>query len=220
MGVLYLNLLKKEILLNPTIELEKELWESGYMNICGIDEVGRGPLAGPVVVGAVNLSNEDQVLEGVRDSKTMTQKKREYFFEKIKEVCFWGIGIVESFEIDELGLTEGIKKAVNISLKNLEDMMGRKPDFLLIDGGFPKFSKYKVKSVNGGDSLHYSISAASVIAKVTRDRLMMEYSKKYPEYGFEKHVGYGTKGHLEALDKYGPCEIHRKCFKPVAKFFS
>ncbi len=206
--------------MTPTIELEKKLWKSGYANVCGIDEVGRGPLAGPVVVGAVNLSNEAQVLEGVRDSKTMTQKQREYFFEKIMGVCSWGIGIVESFEIDELGLTESIKKAVEMSLQSLENTMEGKPDYLLIDGGVSNLSEYRMKSINGGDGFHYSISAASVIAKVTRDRLMMEYAKKYPEYGFEKHVGYGTKGHLEALNKFGPCEIHRKCFKPVAKFFN
>ncbi len=146
----------------------------------------------------------------------MTEKKREYFFEKIKEVSSgWGIGIVESYEIDELGISRAIQKAMELAVKDI----GFEPDYLITDGNINQILQYPMQTVIDGDSLHYSISAASVIAKVTRDRIMKEYSLKYPEYGFERHVGYGTKVHLEALKNFGPCKIHRKCFKPVAKFF-
>lgn len=201
-------------MINPTLDLEKELWEKGYLKVCGLDEVGRGPLAGPVVVGAVVIENEGQFLEGVRDSKTMIEKKRLFFYEKIKEVSSaFGIGIVESFEIDELGISEAIQKAMKMAVKDLE------MDYLITDGNIRKFGDCPMKVVQDGDALHYSISAASVLAKVTRDNIMKEYALEYPNYGFEKHVGYGTKLHMEALERIGPCKIHRKCFKPVAKFF-
>ena len=203
-------------MINPTLELEQKLWEKGYMKICGLDEVGRGPLAGPVVAGAVVTEKKEQFLDGVRDSKTMTEKRREYFFEKIKEVSSgWGIGIVESWEIDELGLSKAIQKAMELAVKDI----GFKVDFLIADGNIAQIYNYPMETIVDGDSLHYSISAASVIAKVTRDRMMKEYALKYPEYGFERHVGYGTKIHMDALKRLGPCEIHRKCFKPVANFF-
>ncbi len=201
-------------MIKPTLDLEKELWEKGYLKVCGLDEVGRGPLAGPVVVGAVVIENEDQFLDGVRDSKTMTEKKRLFFYEKIKEVSSaFGLGIVESFEIDELGISEAIQKAMKMAVKDLE------MDYLITDGNIRKFGECPMKVVQDGDALHYSISAASVLAKVTRDNIMKEYALEYPNYGFEKHVGYGTKLHMEALERIGPCKIHRKCFKPVAKFF-
>jgi ribonuclease HII len=200
----------------PTLNLEKKLWKAGFLKICGLDEVGRGPLAGPVVAGAVVIENENQFLDGVRDSKIMTEKNRVFFCEKIKEISSgWGIGIVENFEIDELGLSKAIQKAMELAIINL----GFKADYLIADGHIEKIANYPMKTIIDGDSLHYTISAASVIAKVTRDDIMKKYSEKYPEYGFEKHVGYGTKVHMEALKKFGPCKIHRKCFKPVAKFF-
>ncbi len=200
----------------PTLDLEKKLWREGYLKICGLDEVGRGPLAGPVVAGAVVIENESQFLGGVRDSKTMTEKNRVFFCEKIKELSTgWGIGIVESFEIDELGISKAIQKAMGLAIQDL----GFKPDYLITDGNINQILSYPMKTVIDGDSLHYTISAASVIAKVTRDEIMRKFSEEYPEYGFEKHVGYGTKVHMEALKKFGPCKIHRKCFKPVAKFF-
>jgi ribonuclease HII len=203
-------------MINPTIDLEKKLWAKGYLKICGLDEVGRGPLAGPVVVGAVVIENESQFLEGVRDSKIMSEKKRDFFFEKIKEISTaWGIGVVESFEIDEFGISQAIQKAMERAI----DSLGIDVDYLITDGNVQKIRNYPMEVITDGDALHYSISAASVLAKVTRDNMMKEYSKKYPEYGFEKHVGYGTKIHMEALERIGPCEIHRKCFKPVAKFF-
>ena len=201
-------------MVNPTLDLEKKLWEEGYLKVCGLDEVGRGPLAGPVVVGAVVIENEDQFLEGVRDSKTMTEKKRLFFYEKIKEVSSsWGIGIVESFEIDELGISQAIQEAMQRAVKDLDI------DYLITDGNVKKIGDCPMKIVNDGDMLHYCVSAASVLAKVTRDNIMKKYALDYPNYGFEKHVGYGTKIHMQALEKFGPCKIHRKCFKPVAKFF-
>lgn len=200
----------------PTLEFEKKLWNEGFLKICGVDEVGRGPLAGPIVVGAVVIENESQFLDGVRDSKTMTERNRVFFSEKIKEVSSgWGIGIVQSFEIDKLGLSKAIQKAINLAI----DDLNCKVDYLIVDGNIGNILKYPFKSVINGDALHYCVSAASVIAKVTRDNIMKEHAQEYPEYGFEKHVGYGTKAHMEALKKFGPCEIHRKCFKPVAKFF-
>jgi len=203
-------------MINPTIDLEKKLWAEGFLKICGLDEVGRGPLAGPVVVGAVVIESENQFLEGVRDSKVMSEKKRDFFFEKIKEISTgWGIGIVENFEIDELGISQAIQKAMERAIDSLKFDV----DYLITDGNVQKIRNYPMQVITDGDARHYSISAASVLAKVTRDNIMKEYSKKYPEYGFEKHVGYGTKIHMEALERIGPCEIHRKCFKPVAKFF-
>ncbi len=201
-------------MINPTLDLEKKLWSKGYLKVCGLDEVGRGPLAGPVVVGAVVIENEEQFLEGVRDSKTMTEKRRLFFFEKIKQISSdWGIGIVQNFEIDELGISQAIQEAMQRAVKNLN------MDYLITDGNVKKFSNCPMKIVKDGDAIHYCVSAASVVAKVTRDEIMKKYALQYPGYGFEKHVGYGTKAHMEALEKLGPCKIHRKCFKPVAKFF-
>jgi len=201
-------------MINPTLDLEKKLWSKGYLKVCGLDEVGRGPLAGPVVVGAVVIENEGQFLEGVRDSKTMTEKRRLFFFEKIKQISSdWGIGIVQNFEIDELGISQAIQEAMRRAVKNLN------MDYLITDGNVKKFSNCPMKIVKDGDAIHYCVSAASVIAKVTRDEIMKKYALQYPGYGFEKHVGYGTKAHMEALERLGPCKIHRKCFKPVAKFF-
>jgi ribonuclease HII len=200
----------------PDLKLEESLWKDGYIKVCGLDDFGRGPLAGPVVAGAVVVEKKEQYLDGVRDSKTMTEKKRDYFFEKIKEVCSgWGIGIVHSDEIDRLGISKAIQKAMVLAVQDI----GFKPDFLITDGNIGKVEDYPTRTLIDGDALHYSISAASVIAKVTRDRMMKEYSLKYPGYGFEKNVGYGTKIHMEGLKSLGPCEIHRKCFNPVAKFF-
>ncbi len=203
-------------MIKPTIDLESSLWNKGYLNVCGIDEAGRGPLAGPLVVGAVMVNKEDQFLDGVRDSKTMSEKQREFFFEEIKNRSFsWGVGIVDSLDIDELGLTKSIHKAISLALECLDSP----PNYILLDGGISMDLDCDCRSINKGDNFHYCISAASVLAKVTRDRLMKEYSITYPEYSFDKHVGYGTKVHLEALDRYGPCKIHRKSFKPIAKFF-
>lgn len=200
---------------NPNIDLEKKLWIQGYMKVCGLDEVGRGPLAGPVVAGAVVIEDEKHFLEGVRDSKIMTEKKRDFFVNEIKAKSLgWGIGIVENDEIDRIGISKAITRAMELAVEGL----GFKVDYLITDGNVKKIGDCPMEIITDGDAMHYSIAAASVLAKVRRDEIMREFSKKYPEYGFEKHVGYGTKMHMEALEKYGPCKIHRKCFKPVARF--
>jgi ribonuclease HII len=203
----------------PDIKLEKDLWKKGFKIVVGLDEAGRGPLAGPVAAGAVVIKNKKQVVDIVRDSKKMTKKQRNEAYDLIKEKSSaYGIGMVDSKTIDRVGIQEAVKKAMIIALVQLEKMLNEKAEYLIADGiNILPIIGYKMDRIKEGDLHHYSISAASVLAKVERDRIMMEYSKKYPEYGFEKHVGYGTKYHLEMLKEYGPCDIHRKSFKPVRK---
>jgi ribonuclease HII len=194
-------------------EFEFKLRTEGFSYIAGIDEVGRGPLAGPVVAAAVILK-DDCFLPGLNDSKKIPEKKREEYYEKILESCVsYGIGIVSSVEIDEINIYEATKKAMLSALQNLNKV----PDYLLIDAmklevPFPQESLIK------GDARSVSISAASIIAKVTRDRIMADYAKQYPEYSFEKNMGYGTAEHLTALMKSGPTPIHRYSFAPVKDF--
>lgn len=202
----------------PDIKKEQELWDRGYRFVVGVDEAGRGPLAGPVVAAAVLIEREDQVVGTVRDSKKMTQKQRDEAFEQIKEISTaFGIGIVDAGEIDRLGIKYAVKEAMLRAVKELEEKIGESVEYIISDGGIYLLDGYEMESINHGDLLHYSISAASVLAKVTRDRVMLEYSKKYPEYGFEKHVGYGTKQHLDCIQKYGICDIHRRSFAPIKK---
>ena len=206
----------------PDINLEKDLWKKGFKIVVGLDEAGRGPLAGPVSAGAVVIENEKQVVDIVRDSKKMTKKQRDEAYALIKEKSSaYGIGMVDSKTIDRVGIQEAVKKAMIIALVQLEKMLNEKAEYLIADGiNILPIIGYKMDRIKEGDLHHYSISAASVLAKVERDRVMKEYSKIYPEYGFEKHVGYGTKYHLEMLKRYGPCDIHRKCFKPVRGLLS
>ena len=203
----------------PDTELEKSLWKKGLKYVVGIDEAGRGPLAGPVCAGAVMINIDSKLSDVVRDSKKMTEKKREESFEYIKENSIgWGVHMVSNEVIDKKGIQEAVRIAMWGALKKLEAMIGRKAECLIVDG--PNVSDlfgYNMLKITKGDLKHYSISAASILAKVTRDRYMKEISLKYPEYGFEKHVGYGTKAHMEALQKYGPCEIHRRSFKPLSE---
>lgn len=201
----------------PTIELEKSLWAKGYKNVVGIDEAGRGPLAGPVVAGAVVIHEEMQIVPEVRDSKKMTQKQRMGAFEKIKDLSTsWGVGIVDSEVIDEIGIQKAVLMAMKKALGTLTRKLKANPDFLIVDGkGVLLIDGYKMQKITKGDQNHYSIAAASVLAKVIRDNLMYEYALKYPDYGFESHMGYGTRYHLDALKRLGPCEIHRKSFRPV-----
>ena len=199
---------ERERLINLS-KFEKEYYEKGYKYIAGIDEAGRGPLAGPVVAGAVILP-KDCLLEGVNDSKKLSEKKREKLYDDIIENALaCGVGIVDHTVIDEINILNATRKAMKLALENLKV----KPDYILID------AEKKVDTNNipylpiiKGDALSISIGAASIIAKVTRDRIMREYDKIFPMYGFEKHKGYGTKAHVEALKEYGPCMIHRKSF--------
>lgn len=201
----------------PDIKLEQELWKKDFKIVVGLDEAGRGPLAGPVAAGAVVINNKKQVVDIVRDSKKMTKKQRNEAYDLIKEKSSaYGIGMVDSKTIDRVGIQEAVKKAMIIALVQVEKMLNEKAEYLIADGiNILPIIGYKMDRIREGDLHHYSISAASVLAKVERDRIMEKYSKEYPEYGFEKHVGYGTKYHLEMLKRYGPCDIHRRCFKPV-----
>lgn len=196
----------------PDIKLEKKLWLEGFKNVVGVDEAGRGPLAGPVVAGAVLIHNEAQVVEGVADSKKLSEKKREGLFETIKtKSSGWGVGIVDSFEIDSIGIQEAVRLAMIRAISSIDDI-----DYIIADGkNVSLIDGYTMDRITKGDMLHYSISAASILAKVTRDRLMIEYSKQYPNYFFEKHMGYGTKLHIESINTYGICDIHRKSFEPI-----
>ncbi len=190
-------------------KFEKECYEKGYTCIAGIDEAGRGPLAGPVVAGAVILP-KGALIEGVNDSKKLSEKKREKLYGDITaNAIAWAVGIVDHTVIDEINILNATRLAMKTAIENLKI----KPDYILID------AEKKVDTNNipylpiiKGDALSISIGAASIIAKVTRDRIMREYDKIFPMYGFEKHKGYGTKAHVEALKEYGPCMIHRKSF--------
>lgn len=203
----------------PTLELEEKLWEKRYKIVAGLDEAGRGPLAGPVVAGCVVISSPDQVVDIVRDSKKMTKKQRDVAFDLIKEKSdAYGVGIVDAKRIDEIGIRYAVLEAMTKAISETEKMLGKRVEYIIADGGIYLLEDYNMESINKGDLNHYSIAAGSVLAKVTRDRLMEEYAKQYPEYGFEKHVGYGTKYHMDMISKYGPCEIHRRSFAPLNNF--
>ncbi len=205
----------------PDIELEKKLWNKGLKYVVGIDEAGRGPLAGPVCAGAVVIDEKSELSELVRDSKKMTEKRREGVFEFIKENSLgWGVYMVSNMVIDKKGIQEAVRIAMWKALKQVEKMIGRKAEYLIVDGtNVSNLFGYDMLKIKEGDLKHYSISAASILAKVTRDRYMKNIAIKYPEYGFERHVGYGTKAHIEAIQKYGPCDIHRRSFKPISEFY-
>lgn len=193
----------------PDYEYEKAAKKCGFSLICGVDEAGRGPLAGPVCAAAVILP-EDAVIEGLNDSKKLSEKKREMLYDVIKEKALaFSVAYGTLEEIGELNILQATFIAMNRAIDGLEI----KPDFALIDGNrVPKDIKIPCETVVKGDGKSMSVAAASVLAKVTRDRLMLEYDKKYPEYNFKKHKGYGTKEHTELIKKYGPCEIHRISF--------
>ena len=190
-------------------EFEEKLYQDGVKYIAGIDEAGRGPLAGPVVIGCA-IMERDSFIEYVNDSKKVSETKREMLYEKItNEAIAWSTGIVWQDEIDELNILNATKKALTIAIDNLKV----KPDTILVDAldkidtkGIPYISVIK------GDAKIYSISAASIIAKVTRDRIMREYDEVYPEYGFIGHKGYGTAKHIQAIKENGICPLHRKSF--------
>ncbi len=188
---------------------ETDLYKTGLTYISGIDEAGRGPLAGPVVVG-VAIMKPDSFIEGVNDSKKISETIREKLYEQITEEAIdWSVGIVDQTEIDKINILNATKKALHLAIENLKI----KPEKILVDalehidtGGIPYISIIK------GDAKVYSISAASIIAKVTRDRIMREYDEIYPQYGFAGHKGYGTAAHIQAIKEFGPCPIHRQSF--------
>lgn len=195
---------------------EDALYQQGISFIAGVDEVGRGPLAGPVVTACVVLPRDFDIL-GVDDSKKLSEKKREELFEKIKEKALvYSIGMVDNFVIDEINILEATKRAMieailkaEVVLKQVE---GQGIGHVLIDALTLKDVDIPQTGIVKGDANSVSIAAASIVAKVTRDRMMVEYSKKYPSYSFEKNKGYGTKAHYEGIEKEGICVIHRKSF--------
>lgn len=201
----------------PTITLEASLWQKGYINVVGVDEAGRGPLAGPVTAGAVMIHNQNQVINSVRDSKLMNPAQREKAFTGICTMSSaFGVGIVSNVEIDKIGIEKAINKAMYMALEEIETKFFLKISYVIVDGSKTSpLEKYQSQRIKAGDRYHYSIAAGSVLAKVTRDRIMKKLAKRYPVYSFDKHVGYGTKKHLEAIKIYGPCSIHRKSFAPI-----
>ena len=201
----------------PNFNEEKKLWKKGSKIVVGLDEAGRGPLAGPVVAGAVFIFKKDfseiKKIKSVRDSKKLSGKKRKEVYDilinnpRIK----WGIGVVSEKVIDKINIFEANKLAMKKAIKSLK----KKPDFLVLDGNFKIDVPFNQKSIIKADEKVFSCSMASIIAKVTRDRIMERYHKKYPLYKFNKHKGYPTKLHFKLLKKHGPCKIHRKSFGPV-----
>lgn len=183
-----------------------------YTYICGIDEAGRGPLAGPVVAAAAVLPKEAEILY-LNDSKKLTAKKRESLFAEITQKALaYGVGVASAGRIDEINILRATYEAMQKALSALENSLGEKPGLLLIDAVHLPDTQMKQLSIIGGDAKSVSIAAASVIAKVSRDRMMEEYDLLYPQYGFSSNKGYGTAAHIEALKKYGSCPIHRKSF--------
>lgn len=190
------------------LKYENEAYRKGFTSVCGVDEAGRGPLAGPVCAAAVILP-KGKIIEGVNDSKKLSEKKREALFETIKtESVSYGIGWASVEEIEELNILNAAMLAMKRAVKELQVAA----DFAYIDGNKVPELSIPCEAVVKGDANSMSIAAASILAKVSRDRLMIEYSKQYPEYMFEKHKGYGTKVHNEAILKYGPSPIHRMSF--------
>ncbi len=200
-------------------EHEKQIFSQGHQIIGGLDEAGRGPLAGPVVAACVSVKSDfnfdNKLLENIHDSKKLTEKKREELFNIIQnEFDDIGIGSCDNQTIDKINILQ----ASLLAMKKALGAIKNKPNIILIDGkfGLPNYSGLQQPIVKGDEKI-FSIMAASILAKVTRDRIMKQYHEQYPQYGFDKHKGYGTKIHMEALNTYGPCPIHRTSFGPVKK---
>lgn len=189
--------------------IENELYDSGLNGyICGVDEAGRGPLAGPVCAAAVILPRNIEIV-GLNDSKKLSAKKRDILFDEIIEKAVaYGVAFVDQQEIDRMNILNATFSAMNKAIAQLEPV----PSIALVDGNTVRGIKYSARSIIGGDGKSASIAAASILAKVSRDRFMLQMAERYPEYGFEKHKGYGTKAHYAALAEYGPCPIHRITF--------
>lgn len=204
---------KEEQRLIELKKIEEELHNNGNEYICGIDEAGRGPLAGPVVIAAA-IMPRDSMIEGVNDSKKVSEKKREKLYEEItKEAISYGVAIIDQNEIDRINILNATKHGLTTSIKELKV----KPDIILVDA-LTKIDTCGIpyNSIIKGDAKSYSIAAASIIAKVTRDRIMRQWDEVYPQYGFAKHKGYGTAAHIAAIKENGICPLHRLSF--VKKF--
>jgi len=203
------------------LEYERQAWSAGYQRVAGVDEAGRGPLAGPVVAGAVVFDPEflrretEASLKGLTDSKKLSEKRREHFFELFHELphVSFATGMAEVEEIDSLNILRATHIAMARALSALKPL----PAMALVDGLPVPNLPCASTAIVGGDHLSFSIAAASIIAKVTRDRMMVEFDNVFPGYGFAKHKGYGTREHMAALKKLGPCPIHRRSFSPVSQ---
>lgn len=193
--------------LHPSV-FEQPLWEKGYTRVAGIDEAGRGPLAGPVVASAV-VFPVHACIPGVRDSKSVSATKREALYDVIvREALSVGIGVVDHREIDRINILAATYKAMRMAIGALS----MRPHYLLVDGRAIPDCPIQQQALIGGDDRCFSIAAASIVAKVSRDRIMIAYDRQFPEYGFARHKGYATSAHRAALEKYGPCLLHRRSF--------
>lgn len=200
-------------------KIETGIYDGGVTSIAGIDEAGRGPLAGPVVVACV-VMNPESMIEGVNDSKKISEKKRERIYEVIiNEAIAYGVGIVSQTDIDRINILNATKMGLRLAIKDMEEDLKKKkrnfekPDIILVDA-LTKIDTDNIpyKSIIKGDAKSYSIAAASIVAKVTRDRIMRQWDEVYPVYGFEKHKGYGTAAHIKAIKEHGLCPLHRRSF--------
>jgi ribonuclease HII len=195
--------------LSVSLSYERGLWKSGIRLVAGVDEAGRGPLAGPVVAAAVILPQET-VIKGVDDSKKLSAAQRDDLFEKIHRVALAvGVGIASHLVIDEINILQATMRAMADAVAKLHPA----PEYLLVDGNLYYNKGVPYQTIVEGDAQSCSIAAASIVAKVTRDRIMCELDERYPEYGFKQHKGYCTPQHLAAITQFGRCEIHRKSFK-------
>ena len=193
---------------NVSLEIERTLWQQGIEHVAGVDEAGRGPLAGPVVAAAV-LFPKECMIERVDDSKKCTAKQREELFALIMEQALSiGIGIVDHDVIDRINILQATILAMRKSVENMKIQ----PEYTIIDGNSFAHETLRFRNIIGGDAKSFTIAAASIVAKVTRDRVMCELDIRFPHYGFARHKGYGTRQHIEAIRTYGLCEIHRKSF--------
>jgi len=192
------------------LQHDRSFLDQGFSSLAGVDEAGRGPLAGPVVASAVIVRDFSFSTE-IDDSKSMTAGARAAAYEEILQKAIVGIGVAEAEAIDRINIYQASLRAMEEAVMKLRQA----PDCILVDGPKTPNLPFKQVGIVDGDALSFSIACASVVAKVTRDRIMEYYDDLYPEYGFKDHKGYGTKAHLEALKKYGPCRIHRKSFEPV-----
>jgi ribonuclease HII len=204
----------------PKLIEEKKLWKKGYKGVACLDEVGRGPVAGPVVAVAVLIKISNFQFPKIKDSKKLSPKKREEFYNILTKHpnIEWGIGRVSEKKIDKINILEATKFAMIRAIEKIKNKNKKlKIDYLILDGNFKIDLPIPQKSIIKADGKIFSCAAASIIAKVTRDKIMRKYHKEYPCYGFDRHKGYLTKLHWRTLKKYGQCKIHRKSFKPVLK---
>lgn len=203
----------------PDFVLEAAARQAGYLIIAGVDEAGRGPWAGPVVAGAAILKDNnlsEHLRTGLDDSKKLKPAKRKLLFDLLQAEALTGVGIASVEEIDQLNILQATFLAMNRAVENL----ARAPDYLLVDGNRPPKSPYPLECIIKGDGKSLSIAAASIIAKVSRDRIMKKLAQKFPGYGWERNAGYGTAEHKQAMERLGVCAAHRKSYAPVIKMLS